>query len=192
MKLFLSALLLAGLPSAVAQNEPAQTYYPPGVVVENASPATLKAMQAQADYMNHFWRQTGCPLFLTAASVSAPAGYLPVAQKQPDEGTLTLHFRNQSGKAIRSASVTATVRVKTDIYALDAHPVSLPLTFSGTDDVDLKLNQLAQIALPHHYYLFGLATVSLDQVTYDDGTSWTAPRNNYCGVKPQGSEKIAK
>jgi hypothetical protein len=185
MKLFLFALLLTALPVAFAQTEPAQPWYPNGVVIQNPSPATLAAMQAQAEYMNHMAVQFGCPLLLSAASVAAPAGYLPVGQRRPDDGTLTLHFRNQSGKAIRSAAITATVKVKTNIYALDAHPIALQLTFSGTNDVDLRLNQSTQIALPPRYYLFGLATVSLDHVTYEDGTNWTAPRNNYCGTQAQ-------
>lgn len=191
MKLFLSALLLAVVPAASAQNQPQQGPFKPGVVVSNPSPATVEAMKAQAEYMNHLTLQIGCPLFLTAASVAAPAGYLPVAQRRPDDGTLTLDFRNQSGKTIRSASITATVNVKTDIYALDAHPVSLQLTFSGTDDVNRDLDQLSRIELPHHYYVFGLAEVSLDRVTYADGASWTNPKpNNYCRTNGQGVKTV--
>jgi len=193
MKLMLSALLLTVLPAAFAQAQASQDFYPPNVVVQNPSPAVVEAMKAEARYMNGFRTQSGCPLYLSAASVAGPAGYLPVNQRRPDDGILQLQFRNQSGKAIRSAAVTATVTVKTNIYDLDAHPIVLQLRFSGTDGVDRDLNQLTQIALPQHYYVFGLATVALDRVTYADGTTWTAPpQNNYCKVNPQGSEKIAR
>lgn len=191
MKLFLSALLLAAVPAVFAQNQPQQGPFEPGVVVSHPSPATVEAMKAQAEYMSHLAMQTGCPLFLSTASVAAPAGYLPVGQRTPDDGTLSLHFRNQSGKAIRSASITATVKVKTNIYDLDAHAVPLHLTFSGSGDVDRDLDQLTQVELPRHYYVFGLAEVSLDRVTYADGTSWTAPQQgNYCGTHGHGVQTI--
>ena len=191
MKLFLSALLLAALPAAFAQNQSPQGPFEPGVVVSHPSPATVEAMKAQAEYMNHLAMQTGCPLYLSTASVAAPAGYLPVGQRRPDDGTLTLHFRNQSGKAIRSASITAAVKVKTNIYDLDAHPVPLHLTFSSSGDADRDLDQLTQIELPPHYYVFGLAQVSLDRVTYTDGTSWANPKpGNYCSTNGQGVRQI--
>lgn len=193
MKLLLSALLLGALPAAFAQNQPGPPSFPTGVVIQNPSPAVLAAMDAQVRYVNGLRTQSGCPLYLSAASVAGPAGYLPVDERRPDDGRLTLHFRNQSGKAIRSASLTATVKVKTNIYDLDAHPIVLQLSFSGTGDVDRDLNQLTQITLPRHYYVFGLATVTLDRVTYADGTGWSAPpQNNYCRVNSQASEKIAK
>lgn len=184
MKLILSALLLAVVPAIFAQNQTASPQPSIGVAGMEGQISDLVAHPASL--------RSACPLILTAANVAAPAGYLPVAQRRPDDGTLTLQFFNASGKAIQSASITATVKVKTNIYALDAHPISLQLTFSGTGDVDRSLNQLTQIALPRHYYLFGLATVSLDRVTYDDGTSWAAPRNNFCGVNANGNLRIAK
>lgn len=193
MKLILSALLLAAVPAGLAQTLASQAPYPTGVVIQNPSPAVVEAMKAQVRYSNALRTQSGCPLYLSAASVSGPAGYLPVDQRRPDDGMLTLHFRNQSGKAVKSASITATVNVKTNIYDLDAHPIVMQLSFSGTEDADRDLNQLTQIALPRHYYVFGLATVTLDRVTYADGTSWFAPpQNNYCRVNSQASEKIAR
>lgn len=191
MKLFLSALLLAALPAAFAQNQPDQGPLQTGVVVNNPSPAAAEAMKAFAQRMNDTRTQMGCPLYLNAASVAAPAGYLPVSQRRPDDGTLSLHFRNQSGKAIRSASVTATVKVKTNIYALDAHPIMMQLRFSDIDDVGRNLPQQELIVLPRHYYIFGLAQVSLDRVTFADGTTWAAPQqNNYCRTHSEGLNRI--
>lgn len=191
MKLFLSSLLLAALPAAFAQNQSPQGPFQPGVVVSHPSPATVEAMKAQAEYMNHLALHPICPLFVTSATVAATAGYLPVAQRRPDDGTLSLHFRNQSGKTIRSASISATVKVKTNIYDLDAHPVPLHLTFSSSGDADRDLDQLTQIELPPHYYVFGLAQVSLDRVTYTDGTNWSNPKpGNYCTTNWQGIRQI--
>lgn len=197
MKLFVSALLMAALPAAFAQNH----RVPPQVNTEAAetqAPDALtqselieKAKAEAAEQVAPLFLPV-CPLLMNAASVAAPAGYLPVDQSMPQEGTLTLHFQNLSGKRIRSASITAKVKVKTNIYALDAHPIALQLTFSGTDDVDLHISQVRQIALPGNYYLFGMAQVSLDRVTYADGTSWTASQHNYCRLNGQGSEQIAR
>lgn len=178
MKLFLSALLLAALPVAFAQNQPNPSQLSIGV----AGMEGPNGQQSQAFSIRYV-----CPLYVSAASVASPPGYLPVNQRTPEDGTLTLHFRNQSGKAIRSASITATVKVKTNIYALDAHAIALRLSFSVTDDLDRSLDQLTQIALPRHYYLFGLAQVSLDRVTFADGTKWTNPKQDtYCRTNGQG------
>ena len=198
MKLFLSALLLAAVPAAFAQAAPDPSNIGvAGMQGPNGQPSPEQAAKFQAQIQQLMQRnidrlsQAGCPLHLTGAEVAAPAGYLPVGQRTPDDGTLSLHFRDQSGKAIRSASITATVKVKTNIYDLDAHAVPLHLTFSGSGHADRDLDQLTQIQLPRHYYVFGLAEVSLDRVSYADGTSWTAPRQgNYCGTHRHGVQTI--
>lgn len=197
MKLFVSALLMAALPVALAQNHPAPAQSGFGAAGTQAPDAQVQSKliekaKAEAAEQAAPLLQPGCPLFMNAASVAAPAGYLPVDQSRPQEGTLTLRFWNMSGKRIRSASITAKVKVKTNIYALDAHPIALQLTVSDTDDVDLHINQVRQIALPGNYYLFGMAQVSLDRVTYADGTSWTASQHNYCRLNSQSSEQIAR
>jgi len=180
MKLFLSALLLAAMPAAFAQNQPVPS-----------SPALgVAGMEGSANRQFDPLPQRVCPLDFTAASVTSPAGYLPVSQRRPDDGTLTLHFRNESGKTVQSASITATVKVKTNIYALDAHPIALQLTFTGAD-INRDLDQLRQIQLPRHFYVFGLAQVSLERVTYADGTSWTAPpQGNSCRTNGLGIKNI--
>jgi hypothetical protein len=191
MKLLLSALVLAALlPAASAQNQTGTQTPSTAVAVPAQNPSAQQIQDPQVPVNDLVAHKVilipACPLFFTNASVAAPAGYLPVGNRKPDEGMLNLQFRNVSGKAIRSASVSATVKVKTNIYALDAHPIVLQLRFSGVDDVDRALDQMTQIALPRHYYLFGLAQVILDRVTYEDGTSWTAPRKNYCGTQSHG------
>jgi hypothetical protein len=179
MKLFLSALLLAAMPAAFAQNQPVPS-----------SPDLGVAGMAASNGRVYPFLQRVCPLDFTAASVTSPAGYLPVSQRRPDDGTLTLHFRNESGKTVQSASITATVKVKTNIYALDAHPIALQLTFTGAD-INRDLDQLREIQLPRHFYVFGLAQVSLERVTYADGTSWIAPpQGNSCRTNGLGIKSI--
>jgi hypothetical protein len=185
MKLFVSALFLAAAPLALAQSAPQNSQNTPrqiplhgmnDLVAHKASPVT----------------PGGCPLQLTSASVAPAAGLLPVGTRSSGDGALDLHFRNQSGKAIRSASITAHLKVKTNVYALDARPLEVQLSFSGTTDLDKEVDQLTRIALPGHVYLFGVATVTLDQVTFADGTFWIADRNaNTCSVGGLG-ERLAK
>ena len=189
MKLFLSALLLAAAPLLLAQNQApspsqqtAQRADGPGILADNL----VAHMAARVD-------QTGCPLFLQSASVASAAGFLPVDARENGSGTLSLHFRNQSGKPIHAASITAHLRIKTDIYDLDAHPLDLRLTLSGTQDLDKTLDQFQRIVLPQHLYLFGVAQVTLDQVTFADGAVWTAAQTHTtCATTGAGTERIAR
>jgi hypothetical protein len=81
--------------------------------------------------------------------------------------------------------------VKTDVYALDARPLEVQLNFSGTSDLDKEADQLTRITLPGHVYLFGVATVTLDQVTYADGTFWIADQSaNTCKVGGLGERLL--
>ncbi|MGA7522637.1 MAG: hypothetical protein WBW84_09145 [Acidobacteriaceae bacterium] len=208
MKLLLSALLLAAVPFAFGQEyEPQNQFQNQGVAtmepaqsgaaltpqqknaLEMAQAKARAAMQATIDHM----AQTGCPLYLESASVAPGAGYLPVTATNRQDGALDLRFRNQSGKAITSASITAQVNVKTNVYDLDAHALELRLTLAGTQDLDKTLDQMQHIALPRHVYLFGVARVTLDRVTYADGSVWTAPASNVCRTSgAMGPERIAK
>jgi hypothetical protein len=192
VKLFVSALFLAAATAAFAQNQGTATAVmeTPGQSSSQEQAALAKAqMQAMADRTS----QAGCPLYLESASVAPEAGYLPVTAQNRQDGALDLHFRNQSGKPIASASITARVSVKTNIYDLDAHTLQLRLPFSGTHDLDKTLDQIQHIVLPKHVYLFGVARVELDQVTFGDGSVWTAAANrNVCRTGPMGAEQIAK
>jgi len=196
MKLFVSVLLLAATAAFAQQNSGQAT-----VVLQNGAALTpqqasalAKSAAAEAEKVGRVMNQTGCPLYMESASVAPEGGYLPVTAQSRQDGALDLHFRNQSGKAIQSASITARVNVKTNVYALDAHPLQLRLTLSGTQDLDKALDQMRHITLPPHVYLFGVARVTLDQVTFADGAIWTAPAsNNACRTNGSGSvDKIAQ
>ncbi|MGC2618041.1 MAG: hypothetical protein WA414_03315 [Acidobacteriaceae bacterium] len=210
MKLFVSALILVAAPFALAQNQvPSQgvmgqfialqpgqfVILPRGQQLTPQQKRDLEAAQAKAraraqgifDQMN----QVGCPLYLKSASVAPAAELLPVSMRNGGDGALNLQFRNQSGKAIRFATITAHLKVKTNVYALDARPLEVQLSFSGTRDLDKEADQLTHIALPGHVYLFGVMAVTLDQVTYADGTFWIADRGaNSCKVGGLGEQLL--
>lgn len=173
MRFFVSALLLAAASAGFAQVQTLQL---------NPAPAAPISMD-RAD-------QPSCPLMLTSAAVAPPAGVLPVAARTRGDGVLALHFRNQSGKAIQSAAITARLRVKTNVYALDATPLEMRLAFSGGSDPDKAVDQLTHIPLPSHVYLFGVARVTLDQVTFADGSVWSARGSNSCAVGGPGSLRV--
>ena len=196
MKLLVSALLLAAASVIFAQNQgvatavsPAQSIAPPSQQVmlrfHTQSEAQVQELLNKVD-------QLRCPLYLESATVAPEAGYLPVTAQSRQDGALELHFRNQSGKPIVSAAITARLSVKTNIYDLDAHTLQLRLTLSGTQDLDKTLDQMQHIVLPQHVYLFGVAQVSLDQVTYAGGSVWTAPANDsVCRTGPAtGPEQV--
>ena len=177
MKLLVSALLLAATSLVFGQNAP-----------QHPGPDLLANPPTFGPEFNFL--SAGCPLALTSASVAPAAGYLPVSPEPGHDGALRLQFRNSSGKAVRSATITAHLRVKRNIYALDASPVDVQLTFSGTRELDRDLEQLRRIPLPDHAYLFGVAQVSLDQVVFADGTFWISQGTNSCSVRGGASLPI--
>ncbi|HEX4064717.1 MAG TPA: hypothetical protein VHZ09_01745 [Acidobacteriaceae bacterium] len=188
MRLFVSALLLAATFSAVTAVS-AQEYVPPpspaqagAGVVEGGfvnDPATHQTVQFSAD---------ACPLKLTSAQLHWPAAYLPTSSAEKvAEPSLALGFQNASGRAIRSVAITAELKVKKDVYALDATPVAMRLHFAGTEDLSKTLDQLATIPLPQKMHSFGVVRVRLDQVTFADGGLWKAPAGaNSCEVGSSG------
>ena len=193
MRLFVSALLLCLSLAPVAIGQTAAPGSDSSQTLNSQSLDLQLESRALNDLFAHrVWTfpSDGCPLTLTSASVAPKAGYLPVAPRPGHDGALDLHFRNSSGKVIVSATVTASLRVKTDIYALDASPVDLRLQFAGTKELDRDLEQLRQIPLPDHAYLFGVAQVSLDQVVFADGSVWHAPAASACRTEGPTSLRI--
>ncbi|HEY1501457.1 MAG TPA: hypothetical protein VGF88_17920 [Acidobacteriaceae bacterium] len=167
MKLFVSALVLVAASAAFAQNQAATrpgSELAPGVITLNLEGVPLTALG-----------QAGCPVLLTSAHLNWPASYLPVTSaenvKQPN---LALGFQNTSGKGIRSATITARFLGKQSVYQLDANAFDLRLTFSAVDAADKAAEQLREIRLPEKMYAYGVTRVSLEQVTFADGTFWVA------------------
>jgi hypothetical protein len=207
MKLFVSALVMlaatAGFGQSQAPAPDADSQSPvvevhPGVL---ASPQEMEKrwMEAQAESRLQLWAlsppsQAGCPVVLTSAQLNWPASYLPVTSAEKvTEPNLALGFRNSSGKAIRSVTITARFLGKQSVYQLDANAFDLRLTFSGVDAADKAADQLREIRVPQKMYAYGVTRVSLQQVLFTDGTFWTAFGHVNCRLDVQGSaERVAK
>ena len=172
MRLLLCALLTLAIPAAYSQASQPQRVEP-AANLQGALPGITPP-------------QSGCPIVLASATAAPEAHYLPVAQAGSTP-SLDLRFRNASGKAISSVAVTAELRVKTSVYALDATTLDIPLTFSVTQIVNRDRDQLAQLRLPQNVLIFAVTRIGLTQVTFADGSVWTAPQHNSC-VLNQGGE----
>ncbi len=182
MKLFLSFLLSAAASAGFAQNQ-LQVAPPPG---PELAPGIVTLDLQAAPVMPE--SQSGCPVVLTSAHLNWPASYLPVTTAENvTQPNLALNFRNSSGKAIRSVSITARFLAKQSIYQLDASAFDLRLTFSGVDAADKAAEQLREIRLPKKMYAYGVTRVALDQVTFADGSFWSAFGHTNCSLNVQGS-----
>lgn len=186
VKLFVSALLLAAASAGFAQNQAAPapgSELAPGIVTLDLQ-ATPMAPENQA----------GCPVVMTSAHLNWPASYLPVtAAEKVTQPNLALNFRNSSGKPIRSVTITARFLGKQSVYQMDASAFDLHLTFSGVDAADKAAEQLREIRLPEKMYAYGVTRVSLEQVTFGDGTFWMAMGRSNCSLNLNGNtERVAK
>jgi hypothetical protein len=182
MRLFGSALLLMASTAGLAQLQST----PPGA-------AGMEGLDLQAAPLSSPG-QSGCPVELTSAKLNWPASYLPVTSAEKvTEPHLALGFRNSSGRAIRSVSITARFVGKRNIYQLDASAFDLRLTFSGGDAADKAAEQLQEIRVPEKMYAYGVTRVSLQQVLFADGTFWTAFGHGNCSLDVQGNAaRVAK
>jgi hypothetical protein len=182
MKLLLSALLMAVSTAGFAQVQSAPT---------TAQAGGLQSLDLQSLPSPD---QTGCPVVLTEAHLNWPATFMPVtAAEKVTEPNLALGFENPSGKPIRSVSISARFLVKTSKYQLNTSAFDLRLTFSGSDSADKTEEQLREIHLPEKMYAYGVTRIALDQVTFADGTFWTAADHSNCALNVQGSpERITK
>jgi hypothetical protein len=125
--------------------------------------------------------QAGCPVMLTSASLASKAHTQLTSggmATDSDTGGIDLRFRNMSGKQIESLHVTARVKVKQSVYDLDATTLELHFTISGTGVVDRSSELLRSI--PMQATLFGVGQVTLEQVSYADGSVWIAGHHDVC------------
>lgn len=187
MKLLLSALLLAVATTALAQDRSSPAVIP-------APAAGISSLDLQVVPPPSPESQTGCPVVLTEAHLNWPATLMPVtAAERGTEPNLALGYQNSSGKAIGSVGITARFVGKTSKYQLDATAFDLQLTFSGSDSRDKTAEQMRDLRLPMKFYAYGVTRVSLDQVTFADGTIWTAAGHSHCALNVRGSsERISR
>jgi hypothetical protein len=192
MKLFVPALVVLGMSAAVPAMG-AQEYVPPQSPAQTSGGVTggVAAMEGipqaaprtSAD-------QSACPLTLTSASVAPEGRVMPVSQWTQGDGTLRLHFQNQSRLPVQSVALVAHLKVKADAYALDARELVIPLTFAGTKELDRPGEHSLVLALPHNFYLYGVARVSVDSITFTTGEVWKPASAGECGVNGHGADRI--
>ena len=153
-----------------------------------AKAATLTELRKLADRVN----QTNCPVVLTSAGLT-PYLMLVDASRDPSGNSLDLEFRNTSGKEIRLMELSARILVKRSVYDLDYLPaIHLHLTAYGTKSVDAAFAQLRRLPLPKGIHPTLVEGITLEQVTFADGTTWTSRGNQYCGFSPSGMLQAAR
>jgi hypothetical protein len=143
-----------------------------------------------------------CPVVLTSAQMTpyllllrssdgSSAGNPSVGDPLPGrEPGIDLHFRNASGKEIRSVEINAEFLAKESIYDLRAKKIDLHLSAQGTQNIDETLEHLRHLPLPARTHPVVLNHIALEQVTFTDGSVWSPAKDDACGFSPNGSQQI--
>jgi hypothetical protein len=169
MKLTILACTFLLAASAFAQDKPQQN---------SASKAPQSALALLS--------QQGCPVRFTDVSLLGSGHIMLTRQDASSSGDLSFQYQNESGKTIQSLAVRVTLKLKHDVYALDATDFTLDMTLTG---------QGLQETLPLNVsgYVYGLNHVTLERVSYSDGTAWSAADENSCRYEKSGTtQEIAK
>lgn len=126
--------------------------------------------------------QQGCPVAFTDVSLQRQARFMPVKQDAAPDNSLAFKYKNQSGKLIESIEIRVELTVKRSIYDLDATTITRYVTLTGTSEDFLPLKSLL---------MYGIGSVTLEQVTYVGGDVWTPGTTKNCRyTNPNTSEKI--
>jgi hypothetical protein len=126
--------------------------------------------------------QIGCPVAFTDVSLKRNGRVMQVKQDTASENSLTFNYRNDSSKKIDSISIRVELKIKRGIYDLDATTIARDMTLTGKSGEVLPLKNLL---------MYGLNSVTLEQVAYVDGDVWTPGKNKNCRyVSPSSSEEI--
>lgn len=125
--------------------------------------------------------QAGCPVAFTEVALKRDAHYMLVKQSEGSGNSLGFKYNNKSGKHIESMLIRVELTVKRSIYDLDATTITRYMTLTENSGQVLPLNLIT--------YAVGL--VSLEQVTYTDGDTWTPDNNKNCRfVNQSTTERI--
>ncbi|HVW76020.1 MAG TPA: hypothetical protein VHB45_00300 [Alloacidobacterium sp.] len=145
-------------------------------------PAPLIAQTAKQPFSTDLDRalpvsQAGCPVAFTNVSLENPARLMPVNQYDvANNSSLSFQYRNQSRKQILSIDVQIELRVKRSIYDLDTTSILMNQTLTGRETGKLPLTTHA----------YSLGRVTLQKVSYVDGTIWTANEQSPCRYEASG------
>lgn len=152
---------------------------------KNAAPVPGEAFKYVPPGMpSEFNPQAGCPVVFTDVALKTNAHFMLVQRGGSPDRSVAFQYKNESGKLIASISVRAALKVKKSVYDLDTTTVPLNMTLSGTG---------AEEILPLTMLAYGLDRVTLKQVSYIDGTVWTADTKRACSYQsPSSSLLIGK
>jgi len=187
--------LLAVAATCIAQVKPAPSPSQAlSVAVDDQAPAAMAASASidQLQKMMDRVTQANCPVVLTSAWLAPRLQLLRSTDTSGGNG-IDLEFRNASGKEIRSMELSANILVKKSIYDLNYLPsVRLHLTATGIQTIDSAFAQLRRLSLPSEMHPSLVEGVTLEQVTFEDGSVWSPKNDQYCGLKPDAMRSIAR
>jgi hypothetical protein len=159
--------------------------------LQAAIAATKAKLEAQIQIMTDRMNQVGCPVTLTSAQLTPYLMLLRASNgSSATEGGLDLQFRNTSGKQIQSMEFQAEFLAKKSMYDLKAVKVDLHLTASGTSSLDKTLDHLRHLPLPQRTNPVVLNSITLEQVTFADGSLWFPAQDNRCGYSPSQAMQV--
>lgn len=157
----------------------ASTLVPAAALAQTAAQHTFST-----DLEHTSQSQVGCPVAFTSVSLENKVHMMLVNQYDPaSNSSLSFQYKNRSNKQIQSVAVQVELRIKRSIYDLDTNTLMINLTLTGNETSKLPLTTRA----------YGLGRVTLQQVTYTDGTIWTASEKSPCQYEAfSGAQQIGK
>lgn len=172
-----------------------------GVLAQTSSDTSTSVQPTMPEQIKHFHIQQKdlmvltsasqkCPIVFTAAKLDRPAEYMPVATSAQEKSKANLHlsFSNPGGKQIAAMALTGYLKVKPNRYALDATEIQMPLTFTPATD---EIGSEADIPLLRN--IVGFDHLTLDSVTYKDGSVWHSPKEHHsCSFTSGSAQRVAK
>jgi hypothetical protein len=174
MKSVTLVCLFLAVASSFAQNELPKKSMP-------GLPATAQIEQFATDAPQD---QNGCPVRFTDISLKSKGRLMLVQSGDSSDGDLSFQYQNRSGKTIQSIAVSVELKFKQNVYALDTTDYRLDMTLTGKG-----LEETLPININGHVY--GVRHVTLERVSYADGSNWTASAQNVCRFESPGTpEKI--
>jgi hypothetical protein len=191
----LSLLMLTTIP-ALGQSSPGNTKPAPFAQSEQARTFALQAPDfSQLTLQGPQFGQANaedCEVNVLHASFDRPARVMRVASQDASvigknrssaAPSLSVQLKSSSNKPIASVNLLARIKLKESIYQLDSVTRSFPLTLNSTSGQ--QRFKLIESAL-------GLESLTIEQVTYTDGTTWKPEHRNSCGYRSTGSILVAK
>jgi len=124
--------------------------------------------------------QAGCPVAFSDVALESKARFMPVRQDAAPDGSLRFQYKNMSGKDIQSISVQVDLKIKKSIYDLDTSTITLHMALTGKGAAEI---------LPLTLRAYGLSRVTLEQVSFTDGTIWNADLRKPCSYQQSGSSE---